>query len=112
MDHLKNGLENYLKKKNYVRDEKKITKEEVDEFIKLYPKAAFDTSETYKKIPKFFKPVSVEHFLNDIKNFEKKAKCSQCKCKVAKRRRFVAAKATRRSASFIFTKKEQRTPQQ
>lgn len=60
MDHLKNGLENYLKKKNYVRDEKKITKEEVDEFIKLYPKAAFDTSETYKKIPKFFKPLPKE----------------------------------------------------
>ena len=58
MDVLKNGLENYLKNKNYVRDEKKILKEEVDEFIKLYPKAAKDTHDSYKLIPKFFKPVS------------------------------------------------------
>jgi hypothetical protein len=62
MDVLKNGLENYLKNKNYVRDEQKILKEEVDEFIKLYPKAAKNSNDSYKLIPKFFKPVSLIFF--------------------------------------------------
>jgi hypothetical protein len=57
MDRLKSGLEGYLNKRNYVRDETKQTKEEVEEFIKLYPKAAKDESNKYKNIPKFFKPV-------------------------------------------------------
>jgi hypothetical protein len=40
-----------------VSDEKKCLKEEVDEFLKLYPNAAKEPDDSYKKIPKFFKPV-------------------------------------------------------
>ncbi len=59
MDYLKNGLEEYLIRKNYVREESKILNEEVDEFIRLYPNAAKDIPDTYKIIPKFFRPVSI-----------------------------------------------------
>ena len=58
MDQLKSGLEASLKSKNYVRDEKQMLAEEVAEFLTLYPKATHDVADTYKKIPKFFKPVS------------------------------------------------------
>lgn len=59
MDNLKIGLEEHLKNKCYVRDEKSVLNEEVDEFLKIYPKATCDIDDTYKKIPKFFKPVSI-----------------------------------------------------
>ena len=57
MDHLKGSLESHLKNKNYIRDEKLVLNEEVTEFLKLYPKATQGVDDTYKKIPKFFKPV-------------------------------------------------------
>jgi hypothetical protein len=61
MDNLKQGLEEHLKNKCYIRDEKIVLKEEVDEFLKIYPKATHDVADTYKKIPKFFKPVRTSY---------------------------------------------------
>ena len=58
MDNFKKGLEEHLKSKGYVRNEKNVLEQEVDEFLKIYPKATHDVADTYKKIPKFFKPVS------------------------------------------------------
>ena len=67
MENLKKGLEEYLRIKHYVRDEKNVLNEEVDEFLKIYPKATHDVADTYKKIPKFFKPVNKSFFFYKVK---------------------------------------------
>jgi hypothetical protein len=39
-------------------DSEAVANEEINEFIKIYPKASQETPQTYKIIPKFFTPVS------------------------------------------------------
>lgn len=61
MDELKDNLRNYLNRKKFIRaDSEKTLEKEVEEFIKLYPKASQEVSETYRIIPRFFTPLPKE----------------------------------------------------
>lgn len=61
MDLMKQKLTKYLDKKHYIRDEQSLLESEVNEFLKLYPKAAEkDQALNYHQIPKFFDPLPSE----------------------------------------------------
>lgn len=57
MDVLRDGLKAYLSSRNYVRDSEAVAQEEVNEFLKAYPKANQEMPQSYKIIPRFFTPV-------------------------------------------------------
>ncbi|CAF0877830.1 unnamed protein product [Brachionus calyciflorus] len=61
MELMKNKLTKYLDKKHYLRDEESLLNLEINEFLKLYPKAAEkEVSNNYSQIPRFFNPLPKE----------------------------------------------------
>lgn len=73
MDQLKDGLKSFLESKNFKRDEERVTKQEIEEFHRLFPKAApsketavaaaaaaTSASASTLHIPKFFNPLPKE----------------------------------------------------